>query len=288
MKQGQVRPMTTETWCCKVIFPNISKKKTLKIRSYRRYGEHGKNMFGFLGIFFMLLYAAELAFSRWSLSTRWSKTVHATIDLRSRHRSNPRRIRFVSGNVGECRWRPRRYQVDPWSRGREVASDVLRSSPKPEKRPIFAIGEGSRFFVACFLQSSAQMYLYQTPGRRPPPIISRFCEHHDQMVDWSPWRARPVQISYAVVGFFDRLSVQDSESRRFEQTFGWVFLTPILAQDSNKHLAEFVSGRSWPKIGPGIIFFGFFWKVKEKIFLIEDLRSQRAVQKSFGGYLWKF
>ena len=28
----------------------------------------------------------------------------------------------------------------------------------------------------------------------------------------------------------------------------------------NKHLAEFFSGRSWPKIGPGIIFFGFFEK----------------------------
>ena len=29
---------------------------------------------------------------------------------------------------------------------------------------------------------------------------------------------------------------------------------------SNKHLAEFFSGRSWPKIGPGIIFFGVFEK----------------------------
>ena len=37
------------------------------------------------------------------------------------------------------------------------------------------------------------------------------------------------------------MSVQDSEYRRFEQ-----------------HLAEFFSGRSWPKIGPGIIFLGVF------------------------------
>ena len=29
---------------------------------------------------------------------------------------------------------------------------------------------------------------------------------------------------------------------------------------SNKHLAEFFSGRSWPKIGPGIFFFGVFEK----------------------------
>ena len=29
---------------------------------------------------------------------------------------------------------------------------------------------------------------------------------------------------------------------------------------SNKHLAEFFSGLSWPKIGPGIIYFGVFEK----------------------------
>ena len=40
------------------------------------------------------------------------------------------------------------------------------------------------------------------------------------------------------------MSVQDSECRRFEQTFGWVFLRPILAQDR-----------------PRIFFFRGFWKV---------------------------
>ena len=39
------------------------------------------------------------------------------------------------------------------------------------------------------------------------------------------------------------MSVEDSESRHFELTFGGVF-----------------SGRSWPKIGPGIIFVGDFGK----------------------------
>ena len=38
---------------------------------------------------------------------------------------------------------------------------------------------------------------------------------------------------------------------------------------SNKHLAEFFSGRSWPKIGPGTIFSGF---LKSLIFSLEDLR----------------
>ena len=46
--------------------------------------------------------------------------------------------------------------------------------PILKKGPFFAIGEGSRMFVTCFLHSSAQMCLYQTPGRRPPPITGRF------------------------------------------------------------------------------------------------------------------
>ena len=46
--------------------------------------------------------------------------------------------------------------------------------PNLGKGLFFAIGEGSRIFVACFLHISAQMSLYQTPRRRPPPITGRF------------------------------------------------------------------------------------------------------------------
>ena len=53
-----------------------------------------------------------------------------------------------------------------------VASYALL--PNQKKDLFFAIGERSRFFVACFLHSSAQMSLYQTPGRRPSRIIGRF------------------------------------------------------------------------------------------------------------------
>ena len=59
---------------------------------------------------------------------------------------------------------------DPWSRGQEVSRDVLRSLPKPEKCLFFAIGDGSRFFVICFLRTSGQLFFSQTPGRRPPYI----------------------------------------------------------------------------------------------------------------------
>ena len=45
---------------------------------------------------------------------------HATIDTRSRHRTNPRSTRFVLG------------KADPLSTRQEVAHGVLRSSPKPQ------------------------------------------------------------------------------------------------------------------------------------------------------------
>ena len=35
----------------KLSFQTIQKRNRLKIRSYRRYGEHGKKMFIFLGLF---------------------------------------------------------------------------------------------------------------------------------------------------------------------------------------------------------------------------------------------
>ena len=42
-----------------------------------------------------------------------------------------------------------------------------------KKGLFFAIGEGSIVFVVCFLHTSGQMFLYQTPGRRPPCITGR-------------------------------------------------------------------------------------------------------------------
>ena len=36
-----------------------------------------------------------------------------------------------------------------------------------------AIGEGSRFFVVCLLQTSANFFVYQTPGQPTPHIADR-------------------------------------------------------------------------------------------------------------------
>ena len=139
-----------ETRCSKVIFPKFSKRNRLKIRSYRCYGEHLERMFVFLGLFVHVAVRGGTCAFTLKLSTRRSKTAHATIGLRSRHMSNPRPTRFVSGKAGECRWRPRRYQVDPWSRGREVARGVQRSCLKPEKMPICCHRRGIEIFCRLF------------------------------------------------------------------------------------------------------------------------------------------
>ena len=61
--------------------------------------------------------------------------------------------------------------------GDELPAAFYALVPNLEKRSIFyfLLSERDRdFFVACFLHSSAQMCLYQTPGRRPPRMTGRF------------------------------------------------------------------------------------------------------------------
>ena len=90
------------------------------------------------------------------------------------------------------------------------------------------------------------MCLYQTPGRRPPPITGRSVNTVTRGWVGAPDGRAPFRFHGAVVWFCRSMSVQNLAA-------------------SNKHLAEFFSGRSWPKIvlpkiGPGIIFFGVFKK----------------------------
>ena len=123
--------------------------------------------------------------------------------------------------------------------------------PNLKKSLFFAIGEGSRIFVAAFLHNTTQILLYQTPGRRPPPITGCFVNTVTRGWVGAPNERAPFRFHSAVVGFVDR---RLSRTRNLAASI--------------KHLGEFFSGRSWPKIGPGIPFFGvfekfetFFWKI---------------------------
>ena len=128
-----------------------------------------------------------------------------------------------------------------WIRGLrgEKLPAASSSSPKPKKRPIFCHRRVIENSSRLFLHSSAQMCLFQTPGRRPPPITGRFVNTVTRGWVGAPNGRAPCRFHGAVVGFVDRC---------LSRTWN-------LAA-SNIHLAEFFSGRSWPKIGPGIIFFG--------------------------------
>ena len=50
---------------------------------------------------------------------------------------------------------------------------------------LFAIDEGWRFFVVSFIHTREHIYLYETPGRRPPLITGRVM-NTDQTVGRSP------------------------------------------------------------------------------------------------------
>ena len=98
-KTQTLRPMTMETRCCKVFFPNYSKmnsvEDTLVPPLWRKRAKHPC----FLYCLFTLLHAAEIVLSLWKLSTRLSKTAHATIGLWSRHRTKPPPTRYVTGKA---------------------------------------------------------------------------------------------------------------------------------------------------------------------------------------------
>ena len=190
-----------QSFISKLKATRYSKRNRLKTLSYRRYGKRRE-----IFLFFCSRGCTRrnLCFHVENRQTRCSKTAHATTDLRSRHGIIPRPTRYVSGKASECRLRPRRYEEDPWTKGREVARGVLHPSPKPEKRSVVAIGEGSRIFVVCFLLISAQRCLYQTPGRRPPRITGRVVTTVARGWNGAPNERAPFRFHDAVVSFVDR------------------------------------------------------------------------------------
>ena len=85
--------------------------------------------------------------------------------------------------------------------------------------------------------------LYQKPGRRPPPITRRFVNTVTREWVGAHNGRAPLRFHGAVVVFVARCL---SRTRNLAA--------------SNNDLAEFFSSRSWPKIGPSIVFFGVFEK----------------------------
>ena len=94
-----------------------------------------------------------------------------------------------------------------WVRG--LGSEKLPAAfhallPNLKKGLFFTIGEGSRFFAACFLHMSAQMFLYQTPDRRPPHITGSVVNTVARGWVGAPNERTWVRFHDAVVGVVDR------------------------------------------------------------------------------------
>ena len=76
------------------------------------------------------------------------------------------------------------------------------------------------------------------PGRRPPRITGRFVNTVTRGRVGVPHERAPFR-SWRSRWFCRSMSVEDSQSRRFELTFGWDFLSPILAQDLPRNFSVF-------------------------------------------------
>ena len=235
----------------------------------------------FVCFFILFVHAAArggtCAFTLKNINTLDKKNPLATIDLRSRHRTNSRPTNFVSGTANECRWRPWRCQVDPSSRGREVARGVLRSSPKTWKKLCFFTSEMDVQFLSVFYTRASKCFcIRRLAGAR----------HASPAVLWTlvtggsvgvPNERALFRFHDAVVSFVDRCLSR----------------TRNLADIRVKHLAEFFSGRSWPNIWPGM-FFSFFFPSSLELFWCQDLCSSWVVQEilcraslKFKLFVWK-
>ena len=131
--------------------------------------------------------------------------------------------------------------MDPWRRGREVARGVLRSSPKPEERPIFCHWRGIENFCRLFSTQQRPNVFVSDVWMAPATCHRSFCVTRE----WvgapnerapSDFMAQSLVLSIDVCPGLGNLAA------------------------STKHLAETFASPSWANIGSGIIFFGVFEK----------------------------
>ena len=120
-------------------------------------------------------------------------------------------IEATHGQPGSCRTRPVNvgdgFEDIGWIRGlggEKLPAASYALLPNLKKGLFLAIGEEWTIFDACFLHSSAQMCLYQAPGRRPPPITGRFVNTVTRGWVGAPIERAPFRFHGAVVGFVHR------------------------------------------------------------------------------------
>ena len=94
--------------------------------------------------------------------------------------------------------------MHPWSRGREIARDVLRSSPKPEKTLFLPSERDREFWSPVFYTAAPKPGCIRrlASARHGSPAV---CEHCDQRVGRTPYDERaPFKFHGAAVGVVDQ------------------------------------------------------------------------------------
>ena len=106
----------------------------------------------------------------------------------------PEDIRWIRGLGGE-RSPAASYALLP---------NLEKGSQTWKKGLFFAIGERLRVLVVCFLHTRERIFLYQTPGRRPPRITGRVVNTVTRGWVGAPNERAPFTFHGAVVGFVHR------------------------------------------------------------------------------------
>ena len=111
--------------------------------------------------------------------------------------------------------------------------------------PIFCHRRGIEICCRLFSIQKRPNVFVSDAWPAPATITDRFVNSETGGSVGPPNGRAPFRLHGAVVGVVDRCM---SRTRNLAA--------------SNKYLAEFFSGRSWPKIGPGMFFFGVFEKIE--------------------------
>ena len=121
-------------------------------------------------------------------------------------------VESTHGQPASCRARPVNLNDDlqssMWIHG--VGGEgcprcpTLFIYPNLKKCLFFAFGEGSRFFVVCFLYTSGQMFFSQTPSRRLPHITGLRVNSLTLGWDGAPNERALFRFHYAIAVFAER------------------------------------------------------------------------------------
>ena len=184
-------------------------------------------------------------------------TTYATINLRSPHTINQRPIRVVLGKVHECWWWSWKHQVDPWTRGWEVAR--LTFSSQTYKEVHFCNLEGMQIFRC----------LFSTHHR--PNVFA--------LGTWPAVESDPEKSAPLSDVTMQSLALPIDVCRGLG-------ISPLRMN----HSSGFLWGRSWPNIwSVSVCFSGLFESMELSL---KYLSSWRVVRESYGGYTciwhWNF